>query len=632
MKHSYLTNYLARLSQTAPPAVRSVQETINQFLPNYLEPFSYQEHVTGLLLGEVQSGKTGQMFGIIAAAADVGFDLFLVLTTDNNTLQTQTYERALDSLDGFNICSEEDEIRFQRINMRQPTIVVLKKNAARLRKWKDTLASTGFAKTRPLFIVDDEADAASLNTKVNEDNERSTINKHLEEMQKLATSSFYLQVTATPQPLLLQTVASNWRPSFVHTFEPGPGYLGGSFFYSKPKAFTTIFTQDNELSLLIKTDQTPEGLKLAAETYLVTAAHMLSTKSSKVCNFLVHPSIRIVHHGIIAGKTAAYFEHIFVNLDSSEMQQRLRSAWDNLKQSKPEIIDFRDVLTCLKQQKRVNIIILNSGESGDPNAEYHEGLNAVIGGNTLGRGVTFKGLQTVYYCRSSKTPQADTFWQHSRMFGYDRDPRLMRIFMPMPLYNLFSEINNSNEVLFKQIRENGFENIHLVLPPGVRPTRLNVVDRGLLNALVGNKNYFPPEPDQTNVEIMDSMLAKYSEDIKMYDINFQTAASILKSLTDDEGNEWKIGAFISALQSVAAEKGNEDVVKLIVRRHRDIGRKTGTLLSQDDRNLGAAHDLVPVITLYRLTGSQDKDWKGKPFWVPNIKLPKGKVFYRTENE
>ncbi len=628
MRNNYLETYLQRLMTSAPPAVESVKNTLEEFSPRYLESFNFQEHITGLLLGEVQSGKTGQMFGIIAAAADLGFDFFIVLTTDNNTLVSQTYERTLDSLDGFNICNEQDEVRFMRVAMRQPTIVVLKKNSTRLKKWKDTIASSGFAKSRPLFIVDDEADAASLNTLVN-DNDQSTINRHLEEIKKLATSSFYLQVTATPQPILLQASTTSWRPAFVHAFEPGPNYLGGSFFYSKPQAFTSVFTPDDELNILVKTPDIPEGLKEATDTYLVTAAHILATNSAKVCNFLIHPSARIAHHDIIAAKTKQYLNYVLNNLDSQAVLSRLQKAWEGLRVSKPEIIELRDVVEFLKRNQAVNMIILNSGESGDPNAEYHEGMNIVVGGNTLGRGVTFKGLQTVYYLRSSKTPQADTFWQHSRMFGYDRDPRLMRVFIPMALYNMFAEINNSNEILFKQIRENGFENIHLVLPPGVRPTRLSVVDRGLLNALVGNKNYFPPEPDQNNTAVMDEVLSEYDENHPVYDVTIDEAIELMSHLRDDDGNDWKIGAFISALQSVKAEKGSVDLVKLIVRRNRDIGRRTGTLLSPDDRSLGSSFDNVPVITMYRLTGTKE-GWEGHPFWVPNIKLPRGKVFYRTE--
>jgi CDP-glycerol glycerophosphotransferase (TagB/SpsB family) len=123
----------------------------------------------------VQSGKTGQMLGLIAAIADEGFDLFLLLTTDNTHLHEQTYKRALASLDTFNVCNETDFTRFTAKKLRQPTLVVLKKNTNVLRTWKNNLATSGYCEGRTLCIIDDEADAASLNIKVNK-NEQSTIN------------------------------------------------------------------------------------------------------------------------------------------------------------------------------------------------------------------------------------------------------------------------------------------------------------------------------------------------------------------------------------------------------------------------------------------------------------------------
>ena len=72
-----------------------------------------------------------------------------------------------------------------------------------------------------------------------------------------------------------------------------------------------------------------------------------------------------------------------------------------------------------KAVNNCNVIVLNQNTPAD--IDYSEGFNILIGGNSLGRGVTFPALQTVYYCRSTKVPQADTMWQHSRMFGYDRD-------------------------------------------------------------------------------------------------------------------------------------------------------------------------------------------------------------------
>ena len=45
----------------------------------------------------------------------------------------------------------------------------------------------------------------------------------------------YLQVTGTPQAVLLQTAASGWHPAFTYYFAPGVGYLGGDFFFPKDK-------------------------------------------------------------------------------------------------------------------------------------------------------------------------------------------------------------------------------------------------------------------------------------------------------------------------------------------------------------------------------------------------------------
>lgn len=46
--------------------------------------------------------------------------------------------------------------------------------------------------------------------------------------------------------------------------------------------------------------------------------------------------------------------------------------------------------------------------------------------------------------------------------------------------------------------------------------------------------------------------------------------------------------------------------KLIVRRNRDIGKGTGTLLSPTDRNLGDTYPDDLVLTMYKITGNKAK--------------------------
>ena len=124
---SYFENYikLIQFEETK----QSVREVADKIFKKYLSNYDYRSTVNGLLLGEVQSGKTGQIFGIIAAGADSDFKLFIVLTTDNKRLQEQTFKRALESFPDLCVCNENDTVRFQTNKMRKPVVIVLKKNA-----------------------------------------------------------------------------------------------------------------------------------------------------------------------------------------------------------------------------------------------------------------------------------------------------------------------------------------------------------------------------------------------------------------------------------------------------------------------------------------------------------------------
>ncbi len=627
---NHLRSYLNIVAEDSPGAVGSIKDTVDELVPKHIETFTHQEHVKGLLLGQVQSGKTGQMLGVIASAADTddGFSIFVLLTSDMSALQQQTYKRALAAMDTFNVCDEHDEMRFLEIGKRKPSLIVLKKNSRILQKWRNILSSSGYCKGRPIFLIDDEADAASLNTLVNK-KEQSAINKHLEDILNLSTSSFYLQVTATPQSLFLQTDESNWKPSFVHYFPPGKNYLGGEFFYSKPKPFTNRITADDELSTLLDTGDIADGLKRAIETYFITCAHVVLSNDSSVCNFLVHPSVRIDDHEKIRTKVVLYVSYLFDNLDTPAVKELLKTAWEDLQKTKPNLKPFNDIAGYLQTRPQILVYTMNSGVNSNSRMTFDKGFNIVVGGNSLGRGVTFKCLQTVDYCRSSKTPQADTFWQHCRMFGYDRDPLLMRVFMPEALFNLFSEINASNEMLIKQIESGGIEEIQIITNTNLKPTRRAVIDQEKYNLIVGGVNYFPPRPDQGDAADTDNALSPFQAE-GVHDISIDDATAILQSFKSDPSNDWSVADYINALRGTTAHQEHSNAVKLIVRRDRAISRGTGTLLSAADRSLGKSHDNQSVITLYRLTGAVENGWDGHPFWVPNIKLPIGKVFHRVD--
>ena len=624
----YLENYLKRISEKNPDIASSVKKTVDDIVPEYISNFTWKDHVVSLLAGDVQSGKTGQMFGIMSAAADEGFPIFILLTTDNITLQQQTYQRAKKDLADFCVCGESDYMKFMQNDLRSPSVIVLKKNGHVLKEWRNNLASSQLCQGNPLFIVDDEGDAASLNTKVN-NRQQSTINKTLDEIEHTATSSIYLQVTGTPQAILLQTIKSGWKPYFIYYFHPGKRYLGGNTFFQDEPPKQIILTDNEESKEILNDDEFPEnGLKKALVVHMLTSAQIM-TSGGKVSNFLIHPSVKTDQHQKFAEKIGSYLNEISYSYEEDETVVAFRDAYTNLKGTKERLRPFDELYKYVVnaiQDDQIKILVLNSKEEFVGSENYNSGINILVGGNSLGRGVTFLQLQTIYYCRLAKNPQADTMWQHARMFGYDRDPDLMRIFMSPRLYKLFTDINITNNSIVSQIESNRKgEDVKIVYPTGLRPTRKNVLDKESVSIYTGGVNYFPFYPENTSIEAIDGLLEKFRDGD--YLVNLRIILTLLE-MVDSETDDWNSKAFQGFVRSIIVLNSFKQG-RLIVRRNRDIGRGTGTLLAPNDRKLGDKFPEDVVLTMYKVIGA--KGWNGKKIWIPNIKLPGDYTYYSGDD-
>lgn len=611
----YLKTYLKTITDRGNVRLaESIAKTADDVGNQYIRNFSFCSHEIGLLFGNVQSGKTGQMFGIICKAADLGFPAFVLLTTDNVVLQQQTLDRVKADLSGFCICGENDSGLFIQNSLMKPTIVVLKKNVRILRLWANVFASTGFMKGNPLFIVDDEADAASLNTLVNR-GRQSSINKHLDSIKNGSSSSIYLQVTGTPQAILLQTMTSGWHPYFTYYFEPGNGYLGGDFFFPK-----------NEKAECISYLETISNPERAVVLHHLAASGQIIASGGQVCNCLLHPSVRQAVHSRyekgVKDELAWCCEHI-----DGEFKTELEKEYASQTPQKEQKVPFEQVYSTAKsllETNAVKVLVMN-GKNDIASEEYSSGSNIVIGGNTLGRGVTFPSLHTIYYTRTSKKPQADTMWQHSRMFGYDRDPGMMRVYIDEPLYKLFADINATNNSIISQI-ENGTEHIKIYYPQGLNPTRANVLDNQKVFMLSGGTNYYPFDPENDSIEALDRLLAPFSDTEPTYQVNLRLMKEIFSHITS--GEDFEIKSFVSVLDTILSETPSAQGI-LIVRRGRDVAKGTGALLSPNDWNLGASFTNQVVLTMYKVTGR--KGWNGRELWVPNIKLPNNVVYYDVKD-
>lgn len=613
---TYLDKYLKLITDRGNiKLAKSVAKTAEDIGNGYLKKFSFMTHEIGLLFGNVQSGKTGQMFGVISKATDLGFPVFLLLTTDNIVLQQQTLDRVKADLPDYCICGENDDSIFLQNELMQPTIIVIKKNVRVLRKWSNVFGSTGFMRGNPLFIIDDEADAASLNTLVNR-NRKSSVNKYLDTIKNDSSCSIYLQVTGTPQALYLQTQESGWQPMFTYYFRPGEGYLGGDFFFPKGEKGNCITYLD-----------TLTNPARSVVLHHLAASAQISTSGGSVSNCLIHPSVRQAAHDRFANEIQKELDWCRENING-DCRDALRKEYESMVPQKSVKCSF-DVIfaevTAMLRHSAIRIFIMNG--KNDVKSEYYStGFNIIVGGNTLGRGVTFPGLHTIYYTRTSKKPQADTMWQHSRMFGYDRDPGLMQVYIDEHLYKLFSDINATNNALIAQV-EQGCDKIKIYYTAGLSPTRKNVIDNKHVATFSGGTNYYPFDPENDSIDTLDTLLSPFSEEVPSYKVSLRLMKEILSHIIS--GTDFNVSSYISFLDMFLSENPAAQGY-LIVRRNRNIAKGTGAMLSPNDWQLGMTIVDHVVLTMYKVTG--EKGWNNRQIWVPNIKLPNDGVYYDVDDE
>lgn len=628
----HLDNFLELRSRDAAASIPSIKSIADTFIedPQYLKGHDFQDSYTSILVGQVQSGKTGHYLGIAAAVADAEsrYPIFVLLTQSLVALQQQTYVEAKKLLTTFDVFDEGDEMSFRHsLQYEKPKMIVLKKTKAPLKKWVQILTPQ-LLSGRPLFVIDDEADATGLNAMVNVQ-DQSEINRLIEKMV-VENKSFLLQVTATPHAIFLQNQTSIFRPKSHLYFPPGADYLGGKFFYPadgdkaglapyifKPTADAELTSLQDPLDLNL-----PEGLENAIYTFILTAAYRIGFERDSRCNFLLHPSARTFDHNLIRDKVKRFVLDTLNNLNSEELAPKFLYCYEDLKSNKPQLPSLNELLQ-EAQRTAFNVVVMNSSPGNLSRGLPVSGANIFIGGNVLGRGIVVPKLQTIYYCRSAQRLTIDTYWQHSRAFGYDRDAALVRLFMPPRLYSNFVQMSDSIMQLFDSLEFSNSEDVLVVTPRGMQPTRAAVVQDLASDCIVGGANHFPINPSQENAVKLDDLLKNFDEKESHYVVDAKEAASYL-SATDTE----ELGGIERSIFEEAIKNINLDgKVILAVRRDRAISANTGTLLSPDDRRLSSRYEKDAVLILYRLTGEKAKGWDGQPFWVPNVKLPGHRVIY-----
>ena len=437
----YLNTYLDNIKTKNLAQANSIKNTAETIGKEYLSKFDFCSHKMGLLFGNVQSGKTGQVFGVVCKAVELGFQFFILLTTDNVALQKQTYERTerdLEQQNGFVVCSEEDEQKFRSHGVK-PVIIVLKKNSKILKEWTNKLKNIDDLKGNPLFIIDDEADLASTGSNDLEDNRYA--NMAIKNLLETIPNYNYLSVTATPQAQVLLNENDAVKPKHVFTYEPGQGYMGIEEFFSEESFFDFVDGDEwdnKEINII------PESLKNAIIRYFINISYMILDKGFiSSTTMLIHTSVAIEDHYKLMRLLIKYKDNLIrilkldkQTLDYNLLINQIKMIFD---ESKFDISwDDDYILLLIKIIECTNINIINS-DSDDVIIENIN--NIVLGSKKVERGVTMDNLLVTYITNYHDGVTAvDTILQRARWFGYREGIRkYIKIFITRDLFKEYKE-------------------------------------------------------------------------------------------------------------------------------------------------------------------------------------------------
>lgn len=281
----------------------------------------------GLVLGDVQSGKTANYTAICNKAADTGYRVIIILAGTMENLRQQTQER-LDAefsgrmsqylLDpkqeienvpvGVGKYGQEKQIatftsvtkdfdknilralKLSLHNVNTTVLFVIKKNKSILNnliKWlrSNNLDARG-AINLPMLLIDDEADNASVNTK-KEDEDPTAINDAIRRLLKLFRQASYLGITATPYANIFINPETEtemqgddlFPRDFIYSLAPPTNYIGAENIFGEqaqfsnalqeihPQEMDAFFPFNHKKDLIV--DDLPPSMKEAMAYFLL---------------------------------------------------------------------------------------------------------------------------------------------------------------------------------------------------------------------------------------------------------------------------------------------------------------------------------------------------------------------------
>lgn len=438
----------------------------------------------GLVMGDVQSGKTGAYTGLVCKAADAGYGLVILLTGSLENLRRQTQERldegfvGLDSAERLNAQVQTsraigvglidqtrsagvftsrsrdfnktlvNQLNLRLNSVRDPVLMVVKKNRRVLDNLEGWLraynAGSDDRIDAPLLLIDDEADAASINT-APEDEDPTKVNEAIRKLLALFHRSAYVGFTATPFANVFvdpdvtdeEMLGTDLFPrDFIYSLDAPSNYFGpDAVFADDPTPIRPIDDAEPFFPTGHKSDFVvtgiPDTLREAIRSFLiVTTLRDLRGQTPAHRSMLVNVSSMTKVQNQIVVLIDDYVRGIqrdvrnFAALDESEALENpnlaaLRAIWN--RDHRDDSVPWFDVQRGLHDSLQPVVVRAVNQTTGAASLDYRDqgeqGLRVIaVGGNSLSRGLTLEGLTTSYFYRNSRA--YDTLMQMGRWFGY----------------------------------------------------------------------------------------------------------------------------------------------------------------------------------------------------------------------
>jgi hypothetical protein len=508
----------------------------------------------GMVVGHVQSGKTSNYVGLINKATDAGYKVIIVIAGTISSLRRQTQERIDAGFIGRSSSAfiRENENRLigvgklkvetdiysltssyyksgdegdfsqsvaNRLNIpigKNPVIFVIKKNKSILENLIDWFSKNENIKTIngtpklfdvPALVIDDEADAASVNT-AKDINEVKTINKLIRTLLNIFNQNTFIGYTATPYANLfisqnhnedLTTFVKNkeykigedlFPRDFIINIKAPTNYIGAAkiFGFENPNGkenepldiFRAIddfdppfFRTINKYNKEDLPEYLPKSLEKALKSFILTCAirrvrgHVKKHNSMLIhvallvkwidrVAYLVNDKMREFKNAINANDKSILIdlEHLY----KSDFYPTTENVLENLDYTDIRIKahSWEEVKKELKKAASKIEVRSVHGTRSTTNLEYHNieeidysrydnGFSVIaVGGSRLSRGITLEGLSVSYYLRTTK--MYDSLMQMGRWFGYRPGyVDLCRLYTTEQIFEWFNHITMATE-------------------------------------------------------------------------------------------------------------------------------------------------------------------------------------------